>query len=1019
LLDLIDISAKFSPGEIREKMIIAYYRYKGAATIQHMDEVVRLCRNTGFKASLPAAKRPLNYPEEYFARFKLPADVISLILSKLRADDIYNHTSAFPSPQHRSIALAAQSTLLYVILYFQPDILHKKDSIMREIVDKHFPDNWVITVHMGYAVDLSEQWAPYKSASNALKNVFTKTNIEENCKKHGVAVTKLNVELEKLLTEGVLIEDFALENVRKLTQTVRECNFTLRWLILHRTTQQKKYKEFISSVASTAELLKLTLNTAQFEFLLKSLLKKILDHKQEQWNLYRNDVAERMKELSTFFSGEKELSRIKKNQSLLDWFNNLAQEVTSLDFSNSILAGRKITTLISALEEVEGFHQIDNSLQIKQFLAESRELLSKMIRIVNVNHKLLADLEIISDFSYSYEIINDYTVLMHEKIKQNPSVCLLLRATFLKLASILSLPLVRISQANSADDISVADYYSTQLVSYVRTVLDIIPLSVFQILAQIITLQSNKMQVLPTKLERKYLKDFAQLDERYLLAKLTHQVSVFTQGILAMNTTLVGIIKLDPRLLLEDGIRKQLVKQNATALNDFLQFNAKRDKNSTEEFEQKITLLGKKLDGFRLSFEYIQDYIGLYGLKIWQEEFSRIIAYNVEQECNSFLKQKIYDWQSNYQSDTIPIPIFSPIVPKDKNIAQSINFMGRLARELLQQTDTKLTIYSEQGMAWYDNNNSREIIGIRTFSLLQRGVGIFGLTGLDKLLCFMCVKELSDLVKSIRTLCNKQVKDFLANLTNNLHPTQQFPANTQQLYGQAISKTSKLLASLLENISKVGQIQLLRRQISNELNFSAKLDSSLLSGALENMNLALKNQVELHYQQPGEVPYPANPIIPSIAEYLESTGINNPLSKIYITTEPLEYLALLLFLFTLQHVRLLSWHEKFSTLTCTNKNIGLDGASFCTGIITLLKQFHSVHTHNYISYLGQFVRSLISANETVSTSSNKLSSNLPAEVISVLLFLEELCKFSHIPRSAIESVLPSYIFHRFPHTADK
>lgn len=49
------------------------------------------------------------------------------------------------------------------------------------------------------------------------------------------------------------------------------------------------------------------------------------------------------------------------------------------------------------------------------------------------------------------------------------------------------------------------------------------------------------------------------------------------------------------------------------------------------------------MDGFRRSFEYIQDYINIYGLKIWQEEVSRIINYNVEQECNSFLREKVLD----------------------------------------------------------------------------------------------------------------------------------------------------------------------------------------------------------------------------------------------------------------------------------------------------------------------------------------------------------------------------------------
>lgn len=63
-------------------------------------------------------------------------------------------------------------------------------------------------------------------------------------------------------------------------------------------------------------------------------------------------------------------------------------------------------------------------------------------------------------------------------------------------------------------------------------------------------------------------------------------------------------------------------------------------------------------------------------------QVSRIINYNVEQECNSFLRQKIYDWQSIYQSSTIPIPRF----PRVDN---SVNFIGRLAREILRITDTK------------------------------------------------------------------------------------------------------------------------------------------------------------------------------------------------------------------------------------------------------------------------------------------------------------------------------------------
>ena len=55
----------------------------------------------------------------------------------------YSQISAYPNPEHRSTALATQASMLYVILYFSPSTLHSQQAQMREIVDKHFPDNWV------------------------------------------------------------------------------------------------------------------------------------------------------------------------------------------------------------------------------------------------------------------------------------------------------------------------------------------------------------------------------------------------------------------------------------------------------------------------------------------------------------------------------------------------------------------------------------------------------------------------------------------------------------------------------------------------------------------------------------------------------------------------------------------------------------------------------------------------------------------------------------------------------------
>lgn len=50
---------------------------------------------------------------------------------------------------------------------------------MREIVDKHFYDNWVITIYLGYYVDLTKEWEPYKAARIALGNTLDLDYIEQ------------------------------------------------------------------------------------------------------------------------------------------------------------------------------------------------------------------------------------------------------------------------------------------------------------------------------------------------------------------------------------------------------------------------------------------------------------------------------------------------------------------------------------------------------------------------------------------------------------------------------------------------------------------------------------------------------------------------------------------------------------------------------------------------------------------------------------------------------------------------
>ncbi|XP_062506598.1 WASH complex subunit 5-like [Corticium candelabrum] len=1000
-------------GNVRERMLVAYHRYSSAqsAVENNLDEVCKLLRGTGF-VSVVGARRPVEYPESFFARVPISETFIDMVIGRLRSDDIYNQISTYPLPGHRSTALATQASMLYVILYFSPKILDKREAVMREIVDKHFPDNWVVSIYMGITVNLVDAWEPYRAAKMALNNTLAEGNVVDQACKHISKVDRLNRQLVKYLKEGTLVEDYLLDHIPQLMNCLRECNVCLRWLVLHtaEVSMENRRCKLIRDVVlaekyNPQQLFRLLLNTGQFEFVLKEMFKKMLAQKQPKWEEYKVEGSERMAELAEVFSGVKPLTRVEKNEHLQAWFNEMASQIKSLNYDESTSAGRKIVQLTQALEEVQEFHQLEANLQVRQFLADTRRFLHQMIRTINIKEEVLVSMQLIADLSYAWLLIDSYTIFMQQGIKQDPNLVIKLRATFLKMASGLDLPCVRISQANSPDLVSVSQYYSGELVAYVRKVLQIIPESMFELLDKVISLQTFKMKELPTRLEKEKLREYAQLDDRYEVARLTHAISVFTEGILMMKTTLVGIIKVDPKQLLEDGIRKELVRKVALALHSGLVFKTK----TPQELMQRLQGLAATMDGFRRSFEYIQDYVNIYGLKIWQEEVSRVIHYNVEQECNLFLRQKIYDWQSIYQSTAIPIPRFPPV-------DESVNFVGRLAREMMRMTDSRSTSYIEQMTTWYDNRTHQELVSFRQFGQLERGLGTFGLRGLDRFFCFMIVRELQMFVRTLHRWCknDRGLIQEISKLKSSLAPQESIPPNGVKCYQQAIQKMAKLWTPYyVDTVMKVGQLQLIRRQIGAQLRNSSLFDSKLLANALQAFNHSLITDVKAHYKDPT-LPYPSeeSALLQEVTSYLETAGISDPLTKIYVTTVRLEEFPLVNFLFVLSQLPKLMYVKQVGSMVCRKATDPLDGPPFVVGTLTLLRQYHTDCADQFLALVGQYVRTMVCAVKSASTAKDKVV-ELPPEVINTLVYLEDFITFAKIPRKVIECHIPGYIFDEF------
>lgn len=75
---------------------------------------------------------------------------------------------------------------------------------MREICDKHFPDNWVIPIYGGELVDVVQYWTSFSAANKALCNNIILDRVKYFAIQHWEEVGKVSKKISKYIIEGQL-----------------------------------------------------------------------------------------------------------------------------------------------------------------------------------------------------------------------------------------------------------------------------------------------------------------------------------------------------------------------------------------------------------------------------------------------------------------------------------------------------------------------------------------------------------------------------------------------------------------------------------------------------------------------------------------------------------------------------------------------------------------------------------------------------------------------------------------------
>ena len=215
-----------------------------------------------------------------------------------------------------------------------------------------------------------------------------------------------------------------------------------------------------------------------------------------------------------------------------------------------------------------------------------------------------------------------------------------------------------------------------------------------------------------------------------------------------------------------------------------------------------------------------------------------------------------------------------------------------------------------------------------------------------------------------------------------------------------------LMLPMLTCFRRVGQAQLLRRMIRFELQRCARSDAKMLQHTVSTLNASL-----LTAQQPLE----GDPDdMKNICDMTVAVGGGDPMATIFMKTDPLEGLPVLMLFFVITYVPKLSYDPKLASLSKVRDGYPIDGWPIIAGFSTLLKQFHPSYAKSFLAYVGQFVR--VSVEAYVSRKRRGPSSNaqneaarLAADLKNSMVLLQQFCDISGLPSSAVYEHVPQYV----------
>uniref|UniRef100_W6N9H6 Strumpellin domain containing protein n=1 Tax=Haemonchus contortus TaxID=6289 RepID=W6N9H6_HAECO len=840
----------FLPGPVRERIYVAIYR--------NSDER----RNVEFLADFLRMHPTSSEPSYLFDRLKLSESFVEKCLSC--CETIHREgTNDFGK------LYVDRSTLIkwvFMCLVFKSSTL-KNDTIkMRQIVEDFFRDEWVIQLGLGLNVNLLDYWQSYRAALTAITNQVDLNKAKSMASYHFNALGKLSIPQGKISPN-----DFDA-HIRLISQY----NSSLRWLILHTSkTTTKKASSYVQAIdiypQFDAQALVLLLRASNFEMDFFMAYKECLRNKKENIKKFTGAACAVITEMAQLFSQDFGSLNKDRQTKLHDWFLLMKKTLEELDLENR-RNGEFVIQVKRRIAQVGEMHDLSRNLALAQHLQRLETQLDCLSALYNVREEDERQAQRYADPSYLWPILDDWTPRIQRRILESSNVNVV-RALFFKLSISISTLCDRFSDERKN---LIGRAYSYHLERRLRTILQTIPNKLFLVLKT--TLCPALQRQWDPILDKSAAREMADFDDNFHLAESTYTISNLSLGVSRMALKKVGVISINPKELLEEGIRRELALELPSLLTLL-------DKNSS--LEDVLRILSLNLHPFQRGFIYMCEHVDVNGHDMWREEVDAILR----RTARDLMERGLTPQSSGKAASAVPA------------LTLIFNLM-------LKHSDPFCSHYMESSMTWRDVKTKKDVLSSKMIDLIEKWIPSIAINSLRTVLNHDIQNGINDMFKLLSTISNS-VGSF--TFTESFMQSSQYDQLLRQVQGNSM---------LPRMVAKVGQLLLLLIMLCQSKKQHCQLHAAPLFSVLSACDRFLVSS-------PDGVPSDVAPLV----NLLRDCGLCTPSLALYkakVTVPPNTVVYLLLTLYV-----------SMSKLNGTRKD-SICGRTFIAGLFCLLHQINGV-----------------------------------------------------------------------------